>query len=266
MRFVNISPRSVYTSYSGSLPPGGVSADGGPTRKKLEEVLSEIVKICGNNLGIRLNKKEAELLNKLMDLDEKGGGFTIDMLPEDVRNDPTGEKRSEAKRDNEQKNRINGISNANQEAAEREKIINGEIEERKPVGPATMEGEKVSPSSIKSGFERIMEENARIEAGKPDEKKDVGEILDPIGYHMKGTGNEEETNDDVEEAIGADPVSVSMAKGVDGDATKSADATIPKPSVTERSGNMDKVAADIAEKLSVVGPSEKKAKGRKAKK
>ena len=44
---------------------------------------------------------------------------------------------------------------ANDEAARREAEINGETDPnyRKPVGPATMEGEKVDPSKLKSGFD-----------------------------------------------------------------------------------------------------------------
>lgn len=264
MRFINVTPRSVFTSYTGTLAPGAVSADGGQKRRKLEEVLSEIVRICGDKLGIRLNQKEAELLGKLMELDEKGGGFTPDMLPEEVRNDPTGEKRAAAARAAAQQAHLEGIAKANAEAAHREALINGEVEERKPVGPGTMTGEKVDASALKSGFERIMEENARLEAEKAG-KKDVGEILDPIGAHMKGDKSAELQNEDAGDAIGAEPVSVSLAKGLDGDATKSADASIPKPTVTEKGSRMDAVAADIAEKLSTVGPSEKKSKKGKKK-
>ena len=97
MQFVNLTTRTVFTSFSGSLAPGQVSPDGGLKRRKLEDALSEVVKVCGSSLGIRLNAREAELINKLMDLDAKGGGFDPASLPErpqrgeaQLRGHPTG--------------------------------------------------------------------------------------------------------------------------------------------------------------------------------
>ena len=264
MQFVNLTTRTVFTSFSGSLAPGQVSPDGGLKRRKLEDALSEVVKVCGSSLGIRLNAREAELINKLMDLDAKGGGFDPASLPEEVRNDPSGEKRnSEAIRQAQQRE-MDERGKANDEAARREAEINGETDPnyRKPVGPATMEGEKVDPSKLKSGFEKLMEENAKIAAGENQgEKPTSEEILDPIGAHAKKDGAQDPAPADGEaDAPGAEPVSVNMAKGLDGDGTKSADATVPEAVAPGRGNAMDRKAAEVAGKLSHIGP-EPKAKG-----
>lgn len=269
MQFVNLTTRTVFTSYSGTLAPGQVSSDGGIKRRKLEDALSEVVKVCGRSLGIRLNAKEAELINKLMDLDAKGGGFDPASLPAEVRNDPTGLKRNSEKVRKAQQREMDERGKANVESARREAEINGETDPnaRKPVGPATMEGEKVDPSKLKSGFERLMEENARIAAGENNEKPSSEEILDPIGAHAKkdGAADPEPAGQDAG-APGADPVSVDMAKGLEGDGTKSADATIPEAVAPGRGNAMDRKAAEIAGKLSHIGPEPKtkgKGKGKK---
>ena len=272
MQFVNLTTRTVFTSFSGSLAPGQVSSDGGLKRRRLQDALEEVVKVCGNSLGIRLNAKEAELINRLMDLDAKGGGFDPASLPPEVRNDPTGEKRnSEAIREAQQRE-MDERGKANADAARREAEINGETDPnaRKPVGPATLTGEKVDPSKLKSGFERLMEENARIAAGEK-EKPSVEEVLDPIGAHAKKDGAQDPAPADGEAgAPGAEPVSVSMAKGLEGDGTKSADATEPVPQAPERGSAMDRKAAEVAGKLSQIGPDKsdkaKKAKAEKAEK
>ena len=198
-----------------------------------------------------------------MDLDAKGGGFDPASLPEEVRNDPSGEKRnSEAIRQAQQRE-MDERGKANDEAARREAETNGETDPnyRRPVGPATMEGEKVDASKLKSGFEKLMEENAKIAAGdKPSE----AEILDPIGAHAKKDGAQDpapaDGEADASRAPGAEPVSVNMAKGLDGDGTKSADATVPEAVAPGRGNAMDRKAAEVAGKLSHIGP-EPKAKG-----
>ena len=271
MQFVNLTTRTVFTSFSGSLAPGQVSPDGGIKRRRLQDALEEVVKVCGSSLGIRLNAKEAELIAKLMDLDAKGGGFDPASLPKEVREDPTGEKRnSEAIREAQQRE-MDERGKANADAARREAEINGETDPdyRKPVGPATLEneGEKVDASKLKSGFEKLMEENARIAAGENKDKPSSDEILDPIGAHAKKDGAEEpEPAGQDAGAPGAEPVSVNMAKGLEGDGTKSADATIPEAVAPGRGNAMDRKAAEVAGKLSHVGPEPKgkgKGKGKK---
>ena len=56
-------------------------------------------------------------------------------------------------------------------------------------------------------------------------------------------------------------MSVNMAKGLEGDGTKSADATVPEAVAPGRGNAMDRKAAEVAGKLSHVGP-EPKAKGK----
>lgn len=269
MQFVNLTTRTVFTSFSGSLAPGQVSPDGGLKRRRLQDALEEVVKVCGSSLGIRLNSKEAELIAKLMDLDAKGGGFDPASLPKEVRDDPTGEKRnSEAIREAQQRE-MDERGKANADAARREAEINGETDPdyRKPVGHATLEneGEKVDASKLKSGFEKLMEENARIAAGENKEKPSSEEILDPIGAHAKkdGAADPEPAGGDAGE-IGAEPVSVSMAQGLEGDGTKSADAHEPVPQAPEKGSAMDRKAAEVAGDLAQIGPKKKAvAKGKK---
>jgi len=268
MQFVNLTTRTVFTSFSGSLAPGQVSPDGGLKRRRLQDALEEVVKVCGSSLGIRLNAREAELIAKLMDLDAKGGGFDPASLPKEVREDPTGEKRnSEAIREAQQRE-MDERGKANADAARREAEINGETDpDRKPVGPATLEneGEKVDASKLKSGFEKLMEENARIAAGENKEKPSSEEILDPIGAHAKkdGAADPEPAGGDAGE-IGAEPVSVSMAHGLEGDGTKSADAQEPVPQAPEKGSAMDRKAAEVAGDLAQIGPKKKAvAKGKK---
>lgn len=262
MQFVNLTTRTVFTSFSGSLAPGQVSPDGGLKRRKLEDALSEVVKVCGSSLGIRLNAREAELINKLMDLDSKGGGFDKASLPEEVRNDPSGEKRNLEAIRQAQQLEMDERGKANDEAARREAEINGETDPdyRRPVGPATLEneGEKVDASKLKSGFERLMEENSRIAANENKEKPSSEEILDPIGAHAKKDGDQNfsPANGEADSRAPreAEPVSVSMAQGLEGDGTKSADATIPEAVAPGRGNAMDRKAAEVAGKLSHVGP------------
>lgn len=262
MQFVNISRGPIYTSFTGSIGAGKMSSN----IRQLEELLDDVVSACGDKLGIRISSKEAALLNKLMELDEKGGGFDPASLPAHVRNDPKGIKSALAKSEEAQKKRLEAVAQANAEAARREAEINGETLDipRKPVGPATLgdEGVKVEPGMLKSGFDAIMEANSRLESER--KPMDPKEALDPIGAHAVGTDEPEPPHE--ETSIGKDPEPVPEAKGRDDDATKSADADIPvaQPAGT---GRMDKQAAEMARAMSTLGPDTKakKGRGRKAK-
>lgn len=241
MQFVNVTKRTVYTSLSGRLLPGQVSSDGGKGRRRLEEALREVVDMCGGNLGIRLNSREASLLDRLMTLDEKGSGFKLSSLPKEIREDPTGEKANEESIRAAQQREMDARAEANAKSMAREAMINGEtVPGRKPVGPATMEGVKVDPANLKSGFEQIMEENAKIAAGK---KVSSDELLDPIGAHMKdGDGK------------------ARMEEGP-ADVSKIADAAAPEPAKSGET-KMDRQAEEVAEGLSIFN-SLKKSKGSK---
>ena len=291
MQLVNLTAKTIYTTYSGTLRPGQVSADGGPKRRKLEDLLNEIIKVCGTSLGIRLNATEAYLLNKLMTLYEKGGSFSKDQLPPEVRNDPTGEKRAAASVLAAQQKESDAMDAANRRGAQIEAEINGETQDRKPVGPGNLQGETVKPDDLKSGFEQIMEENARIAAGQDvgdEEKKDIGEIRDPIGAHAKqtdgtenatgadggvdlgadagepsGEGNESAAGEgDGDKSIGTDPAAVTEAHGRDDDGTRSADTTPPPAQAPEKGGKMDQKAAEVAAGLDQIGPVKGKGKGK----
>ena len=236
MRFVNTSTQSLYTRMSGNLLPGGVSASGGKYRTRLEEEMKAVVKTCGTRLGIRFTDSERALFNQLKALDEKGMKFDMSQLPEEVRNDPTGEKRVAARHMAARQLQVDSTIAASKAAREREAVINGEV--REPVGPGGMNGRKFDPATeLKSGFERIMEENARIAAGK---KVNVKDALDPIGEHMKAGEHKAEKT---EEAKAAKP-----------------EASL-EPKAAEGGTAMDNMAKEVAEGLAEIGPSRKR--GRK---
>ena len=257
MQFVNISNRPVYTVFTGSLGAGKVSSGNGDGSRQLERLLEKIVSACKDSLGIRLSDKEANLLNKLMELDERGGGFDPASIPPPK---PAKDISIEA-----QKRRLEAVAEANDAAARREAEINGEVlnkPERKPVGPATLadEGVKVEPEMLKTGFDAIMEANAEIEKSHLNPK----EALDPIGAHAAGTyrgvtlGEHPESFKEKEpaepsKAIGKDPEPVPEASNREDDATRSADTSLPEPEPAGN-GKMDQQAAEMAKKLSTIGP------------
>ena len=119
-------------------------------------------------------------------------------------------------------------------------------------------------AKLKSGFEKLMEENARIAAGENNEKKSSEEILDPIGAHAKKDGAADPYPSGDAGEIGAEPVSLSMAHGLEGDGTKSADALEPVPQAPENGSAMDRKAAEVAGELAQIGPKKKTvSKGKK---
>lgn len=262
MRFVNMSSRPVFNTLSGSLGPGDTSADGGPYRIRLEKALSEVVNACGTRLGIKLNEREAKLIDELVTLDEKGRAFRKESIPEEIRNDPTGDKKREAMEDEAQRRKLERTTKANEEHAMREAVINGETEEpkRRPAGPAAMQGEKVDPSSLKSGFDKIMEENARIAAGEKPEMN-VEEALDPIGAHMKRDG-EQPKAEERSELIGKEAKPPKSARGRDDDVARTADAAFPVPEAQNAKNAMDRQAAEMAGNLSVLSVLDNPRKGK----
>lgn len=253
MKLINITTRSVHTKYTGFLAPGK-TVEGNRDSKKLETVLEEVVQTCGTKVAIRLSDKEVKLINAIMNLDERGEKFDPSSIPEEIRNDPTGEKRAADKARAAQQKAIEGDQKKNVESMRREAIINGEIDERKPKGLATMEGKPVDVSSMKSGFDKILEENAKIAAGKG--KANPQEMLDPVGAHQKGAPGAAPAPHDSEPTDDANQESpVKQARNKEDDGTKSADATEPIPTVSERAGQMDRMAAEVARRVSTIGPT-----------
>lgn len=249
-----MSDRPAYSTYSGPIAPGCVSSDGGPFRSRLEKVLADVVGACGERLAVRLNEREADLLDRLMRLDEKGRAFRKDSMPEEVRNDPLGLKESERLEDEAQKARHDRIRDANAAASMRETEIKGEASETggKKAGKAGKPDEGAKEAQVqKSGFERIMEENARIASGKT---MDVSSALDPVGAHaVKDARDEGTAAETAEEAP---------------DATRGADAEVPATEAPDGRNAMDRKAAEVAGGLSVLsaidgpGSSRAKAKGK----
>lgn len=263
MKFINRSQRTVSTALSGTLAPGQSSSDGGPQRRKLAEILEEIVKLCGDGkrIAIKLNDRELYLVDRLITLDQLGSGFDPKSIPDAIRNDPTGYKKMLADVRKGQNKEIEENIQKNKAGARREAIINGEVSE---TGPRA-EGEKVDPQNLKSGFERILEENAKIAAGQ-DKKPpmDAAVNLDPIGAFAKkdGAAAPEAADPDQADAAGDAKNPVEQAKGREDDGTRTADAKTPEFTVADRAGAMDAAAKDIAEQLSTVGPAKQKGRGK----
>lgn len=185
MRFVNVTRKVVFTTLSGRLAPGQTSSDGGARRRRLQEALEEVVSACGDRLGVRLNQREAELVSRLMDLDERGGGFRRDSLPKEYVEDPSCEK--EADRDAEAlvRRRSEAADAANAERRRLEEATSIKGWDRAGTGARKEDaGEKVDPSKLKGGFEAILEENARI-AASGQRRVDVASVVDPIAAHAK---------------------------------------------------------------------------------
>lgn len=264
MRFVNLTCRTVRTKFTGFIAPGR-SENGNADSRKLEKALAEIVDACGDSCAICLSDREVNLINKVMDLDERGGKFDPSSIPADIRNDPSGVKRASERSRAAQQAGLDADKHAHEEQARREAVINGEVSEREPKGLATMKGEPVDESKLKSGFESIMEANARIERGEDGKGKDIAEVLDPIGAHMKDREVQappDEGAQDMPDAAPPDADPVPTASGREDDGTRSADTEVPEPQAPDRSGAMDKSAAEVARKLSVVGPdTDPKGKG-----
>ena len=259
MKFVNKTNRKIYTEFCGWINPGAESRDGSDECLRLETVLSEIIEECGDRLGIKLNDKELALIKKVMDLDETGCNFDPKTIPAYIRNDPDGEKRASQRSLEAQKAEMERISAKNAHAAQVEAEINGETS-RKPVGPGTMQGESFEPSMLKTGFEELLEENAKIASKK--EAMDVEMALDPIGKNMKQEGAEPAAASatETEASIGKDPSPVEQAYHKDGDVTKSADTSVPQAEPVNRASAMDLKAAEMAEAVSTLGPVTPKAK------
>ena len=260
MKLVNITSRNVYNAATGTtVAPGKKTPD---VYRDLEKVLAQVVKVCGNNFGIILNENEADLIRRVVDLDEVGEKFDPMTIPAEIRNDPLGTKRASEMSRKAQQAAIDADKKANSEKAMREAIINGEVDERmalqgmrRPVGPATMEGEEVVPSKLKSGFEAILEENKRI--AQEDNKKQTAntqEMLDPIGAHVKKEGSAEPAPAENDGTGIGDAKPIEQAHNREDDGTRSADTAAPLPSVGDRAGAMDRQAAETARKLSTIGP------------
>ena len=270
MQFVNMTNRNVYT-HAGMISPGGMSTGRDKIGKSLEETLSAIIGACKAGIGIRLSKREGEMLNRLMELDEIGSNFNPDSIPSEIRSDPLGIKRASNDRRKAQEADLEATAERNRKSANREALINGEtIRSRDPVGPATMKGKTVDPSMLKSGFERILEENARIESGKAEKISD-DEILDPIGAHAMSGENYIDNAGSASGDVGIGDLvgearPVDRARNLQDDATRTADAEPPKAEAPGRKNKMDEMAADMAEKISTIGPSDDAAGGDKQKK
>lgn len=245
MRFVNLTKRTVHTRFTGFIRPG-MTVSGNKESQKLEDVLSNVVGGCGSSVGIVLSDREVNLLSALMSLDDLGKSFSPNDIPAEIREDPNGVKRAAEKNAEAQFEGIRGMQRKNAESMKREETINGEIHERHPVGMATMEGEPVNPSMLKTGFEKIMEENARIAAGQADGKKaDAGEMLDPIGRHMTQPVLDPNSQDGEENGAN-DPAKERPGRGttVDANKTLSIFSVFNDPSKVAPMDDADDEAAD----------------------
>ena len=183
MKFVNTSNRIIYRSAIGKIEPGRTTID---KYHDLEKTLKAILDICGKDLRIVLNAKEAQMLAKVMDLDDAGTKFDPNTIPAEIRNDPTGIRRLMERERKAQSLENNKTAKANKDAALREAMINGEVEEKptiKPIGVDRSNEEK--GGAPMSGFDAILAENARIAAGQSATPASFKDIADPIGAAAK---------------------------------------------------------------------------------
>lgn len=183
MKFVNTQSRIIYNSAVGKVNPGATTID---KYKDLEKCIQKIIDICGKNFRVVLNDKEAQLIAKLMELDNAGSKFDPSVIPAEVRRDPTGIKRLIEADRQKQHARIEAVAKSNKDAADREAMINGEIEDKPQIRPlgvdrSTEAGE--GANKVMSGFEQILAENARIaeQQGKqpPPEPNEPQDEQDP---------------------------------------------------------------------------------------
>lgn len=179
MKFVNITDRIVYSSRTGNINPGKKTPD---FYHDLEKALQTVIDMCGKKFGVILSENEARLLNKVIDLDEIGSKFDPNTIPLEIRKDPLGIQRVKNAEVKAQHADLNSTAKANADAARREALINGEVEDKPSITPLQVprNGEDVeqgSGQSRPSGFEAILQENARIAAGKQVSTKD---ILNPV--------------------------------------------------------------------------------------
>lgn len=188
MKFINTANRIIYRSATGRINPGQTTPD---TYKTLEKCLTEIIDICGNDMRLVLNANEAKLLAKVMELDEAGSKFNPKSIPASIRNDPTGIKRLIERDRRNQHAALEATARANVKAAEREAMINGEIDEKRAIKPIGVDRNGEQKNEPVSGFDAILAENARIAAGQ-NQAKTAQEIADPIGANAKQPVEENE--------------------------------------------------------------------------
>lgn len=167
MKFVNTQSRIIYNSAIGKVNPGVTTID---KYKDLEKCLQKIIDICGKNFRIVLNAKEAQLIAKLMELDEAGTKFDPSIIPLDVRKDPTGINRLVEAERKQQHAAIEATAKSNKEAAEREALINGEVADKPKIRPLGVNRSAEGEKKEMSGFEQILAENARIAEQKSQEQ------------------------------------------------------------------------------------------------
>lgn len=179
MKFVNTQSRIVYNSAIGKVNPGVTTID---KYRDLENCLQKIIDICGRNFRVVLNEKEAQLISKLMELDEAGTKFDPSVIPLDVRRDPTGINRLVEAERKQQHAAIEATAKANKEAAEREALINGEIEDKPKIKPLGVNRSAEEKKKEMSGFDQILAENARIAEQKSQEQAPVDSLTeaDPL--------------------------------------------------------------------------------------
>lgn len=167
MKFVNTQSRIIYISAIGKVNPGATTID---KYKDLEKCLQKIIDICGKNFRVVLNAKEAQLIAKLMELDEAGTKFDPSVIPLDVRRDPTGINRLVETERKQQHAAIEATAKSNKEAAEREALINGEVADKPKIRPLGVNRSAEGEKKEMSGFEQILAENARIAEQKSQEQ------------------------------------------------------------------------------------------------
>lgn len=251
MKFVNKSTSPVYTSMSGSLNPGRVSADIGYGKEDLKNVLARIVKSCGNKLYIRLNDTELGLVKSLMELHDKGMAFKPTDLPGNCVRDPYNRESVTKRALESQKSMHDAIAEVNKEKGDRNRLVDGETKDES--GNIKESNEDIL---ARSGFASILEENKKIASGQ--KKLDPITAADPFGQAFKDVNarNLEEAKKDNsphsdEIAPGASKVSAPKDGAKEESAiAPGANASAPAETKPTRPGvKMDNLAAETAKIL-----------------
>jgi hypothetical protein len=185
MKFVNTQSRIIYNSAVGKVNPGATTVD---RYKDLEKCLQKVIDICGKNFSIILNDHEAQMIAKIMELDKAGTNFDPSVIPLEIRNDPVGINRLNEATRKKQHAAIEANAKANKEAAEREAMINGEVEDKPKIRPIGINRSAEDEKKGMTGFEKILAENARIANKKqeqaPEEQQPVNESAEEKGEEV----------------------------------------------------------------------------------
>lgn len=174
MKFVNHTSKNIYTSLSGGVNAGRTTLD---RQGDFAECAKRIVDSCGKNLYIVFSASERNLVNRLLELDRLGSSFKRGDIPENVMNDPLGEKRAIELAKKLQKASMDVAVERNRDKERRQRIIDGETEEPRDEGVSVKD--EIAKGEF-GGFRDILEANAKLAARKKEYERNGGIMNDPL--------------------------------------------------------------------------------------